>query len=136
MERAQGRSSFFRRERWGAAEGQMVRADLVREDSGAAGAGRKARDRSRGSWRWIARRCGAGCEIGGWQPRQGRRAARARSIRTSSSSSGRGPEVGWNGVVLHRELGGAGIQRQLSAGGSGCLKPRRDRRRLAGKPRR
>jgi hypothetical protein len=44
----------------GATEGQMMRADPVREII-ARREGEKARDRSREGWRWIARACGAGC---------------------------------------------------------------------------
>jgi hypothetical protein len=110
----------------GAAEGQMVRVDLVREIVARRERG-KARDRSRESWRWIARRCGVGCEFGGWQPRQG--GGRPRAIDPYLQFiERRGPEVGWNGVVLHRELaalGFSGSYQQVQR----LLKSRRDRRR-------
>jgi hypothetical protein len=86
----------------GAAEGQMLRADLVRE---------MVARRERGeSTRQIARELAVDrktvrrwLRIGGWQPRQGGERPRAIDPYIEFIEQ-RGPEVGWNGVVLHREL--------------------------------
>jgi transposase len=110
----------------GAAEGQMLRADLVRE---------MVARRERGeSTRQIARELAVDrktvrrwLRIGGWQPRQGGERPRAIDPYIEFIER-RGPEVDWNGVVLHRELvalGFSGSDQQVQR----LLKPRRDRRR-------
>jgi hypothetical protein len=45
--------------------------------------------------------------LGRWQPRRSR--ARPRAIDQFADFIERGPEVGWNGVVLHRELVSLGL---------------------------
>ena len=88
----------------GAAEGRMLRADLVREMVA-------RRERGEGAKR-IARELGVDrktvrrwLQMGGWQPRRSRQRPRAIDPYTEFIER-RGPEVGWNGVVLHRELAG------------------------------
>jgi len=110
----------------GAAEGQMVRADLVREIVARRERGESTRQIARELAvdrktvrRWL--------RIGGWQPRQGGERPRAIDPYIEFIER-RGPEVGWNGVVLHRELvalGFSGSYQQVQR----LLKPRRDRRR-------
>jgi hypothetical protein len=110
----------------GAAEGQMVRADLVQEIVARRERGESTRQIARESAvdrktvrRWL--------RIGGWQPRQGGERRRAIDPYIEFVDQ-RGPEVGWNGVVLHRELmalGFSGSYQQVQR----LLKPRRDRRR-------
>ena len=110
----------------GAAEGQMLRADLVRE---------MVARRERGeSTRQIARELAVDrktvrrwLRIGGWQPRQGGERPRAIDPYIEFIEQ-RGPEVDWNGVVLHRELvalGFSGSYQQVQR----LLRPRRARRR-------
>ena len=110
----------------GAAEGQMLRADLVRE---------MVARRERGeSTRQIARELAVDrktvrrwLRIGGWQPRQAGERPRAIDPYVEFIEQ-RGPEVGWNGVVLHRELvalGFGGSYQQVQR----LLRPRRARRR-------
>jgi transposase len=112
--------------RTGAAEERMLRADLVREIVA-------RRERGEGTRR-IAHALGVDrktvrrwLRVGGWQPRQV--GERPRAIdRYAGFIERRGPEVGWNGVVLHRELvalGFAGSYQQVQR----FLKPKRDRRR-------
>ena len=110
----------------GAAEGQMVRADLVREIVARRERGESTRQIARELAvdrktvrRWL--------RIGGWQPRQGGERPRAIDPYIEFIEQ-RGPEVNWNGVVLHRELaalGFSGSYQQVQR----LLKPRRDRRR-------
>src|SRR5260370_35631113 len=68
-------------------------------------------------------------KAGQWQPRQYRPRPRAIDV-FAGFIERRGPEVGWNGVVLQRELTGLGF-----AGGyqqvQRFIKPLRDRRRWA-----
>jgi transposase len=107
------------------AEGQMIRADLVREMVA-------RRERGEGT-RPIARELAVDrktvrrwLRLGGWQPRQG--GARPRALDPYLPFiERRGPEVNWNGVVLYRELVGLGFSggyQQVQR----LLKPRRDRR--------
>jgi len=110
----------------GAAEGQMVRADLVREIVARRERGESTRQIARELAvdrktvrRWL--------RIGGWRPRQGGERPRAIDPYIEFIEQ-RGPEVNWNGVVLHRELaalGFSGSYQQVQR----LLKPRRDRRR-------
>ena len=110
----------------GAAEGQMVRADLVREIVARRERGESTRQIARELVvdrktvrRWL--------RIGGWQPRQGGERPRAIDPYIEFVEQ-RGPEVNWNGVVLHREqaaLGFSGSYQQVQR----LFKPRRDRRR-------
>ncbi len=86
----------------GRAEGQMVRADLVRETVARRERGESTRQIARElavdrktARRWL--------RIGGWQPRQGGERPRAIDPYVQFIEQ-RGPEVDWNGVVLHREL--------------------------------
>jgi transposase len=110
----------------GVAEERMLREDLVREIAA-------RRDRGE-STRHIASELGVDrktirrwLRIGGWQPRQN--GPRPRAIDAFVRFiDGRGPEVGWNGVVLHRELtamGFTGGYQQVQR----LLKPRRLQRR-------
>jgi len=110
----------------GAAEERMLREDLVRE---------VAARRERGeSTRRIARELGVDrktirrwLRIGGWRPRQNGERRRAIDAFVTFIDR-RGPEVGWNGVVLHRELtalGFTGGYQQVQR----FLKPRRLQRR-------
>lgn len=110
----------------GAPEGQMVRADLVREIV----AGRERGESSRKIARELAvdrKTVRRWLRIGGWRPRHG--GGRPRAIDPYLEFiERRGLEVGWNGAVLHRELvalGFSGSHQQVQR----LLKPRRDRRR-------
>jgi transposase len=104
----------------------MVRADLVREIVARRERGESTRQIARELAvdrktvrRWLRR--------GGWQPRQGGERPRAIDPYIQFIEQ-RGPEVDWNGVVLHRELaalGFSGSYQQVQR----LLKPRRDRRR-------
>ena len=104
----------------------MVCADLVREIVARRERGESSRQIARELAvdrktvrRWLL--------IGGWQPRQGGERPRAIDPYIEFIER-RGPEVGWNGVVLHRELvvqGFSGSYQQVQR----LLKPRRDRRR-------
>ena len=104
----------------------MVRADLVQEIVARRERGESTRQIARELAvdrktvrRWL--------RIGGWQPRQGGERRRAIDPYIEFVDQ-RGPEVGWNGVVLHRELmalGFSGSYQQVQR----LLKPRRDRRR-------
>jgi transposase len=86
----------------GLAEERMLGADLVREIVA-------RKERGEGAKR-IARELGVDrktvkrwLRLGSWQPR--RSGQRPRPIeRFTEFIEQRGPEVGWNGVVLHREL--------------------------------
>jgi hypothetical protein len=110
----------------GAAEERMLGEDLVREIGA-------RRDRGE-STRQIARELGVDrktlrrwLRIGGWRPRQN--GPRPRAIDGFVPFiDRRGPEVGWNGVVLHRELAALGFSggyQQVQR----FLKPRRLQRR-------
>src|SRR5216683_5885202 len=84
------------------AEGQMLGADLVRETVARRERGESTRQIARElavdrktARRWL--------RIGGWQPRQGGERPRAIDPYVQFIEQ-RGPEVDWNGVVLHREL--------------------------------
>jgi len=91
----------------GSAEERMLGADLVREmvarKSRGEGAKRIARELGvdrKTVKRWL--------RIGSWEPRRSRQ--RPRLIdRFTEFIAQRAPEVGWNGVVLHRELVGLGF---------------------------
>ncbi len=91
----------------GAAEERMLGADLVREIVA-------RKERGEGAKR-IARELGVDrktvkrwLRLGSWQPR--RSGQRPRLIeRFTEFIEQRGPEVGWNGVVLQRELVGLGF---------------------------
>ena len=95
------------------AEGQTLRADLVREMVARREPGESTRqiapelavDRKTVR-RWL--------RLGGWQPRQGGSRPRALDPYLPFIER-RGPEVNWNGVVLYRELVGLGFARRLSA---------------------
>jgi transposase len=85
----------------------MLRGDLVREIVARKerGEGVKRIARELGVDRKTVRRW---LRLGGWQPRKPR--ARRRPIdQFTEFVAQRGPEVGWNGVVLHRELVGLGF---------------------------
>lgn len=108
------------------AEKGMLGAELVREMVA-------RKERGEGIKR-IARELGVDrktvkhwLKLGGWQPRRKQR--RPRPIdRFAEFIEGRGPEVGWNGVVLHRELRGLGFSgsyQQVQR----FLKPHRARRK-------
>jgi transposase len=89
------------------AEERMLRGDLVREIVARKerGEGVKRIARELGVDRKTVRRW---LRLGGWQPRKPR--ARRRPIdQFTEFVAQRGPEVGWNGVVLHRELVGLGF---------------------------
>jgi transposase len=86
----------------GLAEERMLRAELVREMVArqARGEGAKRIARELGVDRKTVKRW---LRLGRWQPRRSR--ARPRAIdQFADFIERRGPEVGWNGVVLHREL--------------------------------
>src|SRR6516225_476501 len=86
----------------GAAEERMLRADLVREMVARAqrGEGAKRIARELGVDRKTVKRW---LRLGAWQPR--RHQPRPRPIDGFVKFiEQRGPEVGWNGVVLYREL--------------------------------
>lgn len=112
----------------GSAEEQMLKGDLVREMIARKerGAGIKRIARELGVDRKTVRRW---LRQGGWQPR--RSGPRRRLIdQFTEFIAQRGPEVGWNGVVLHRELTGlgfAGSYQQVQR----YLKPHRAQRQWA-----
>src|SRR5262249_55219948 len=84
----------------GSAEERMLRGDLVREMVARKerGEGIKRIARELGVDRKTVRRW---LRLGGWQPRQTR--PRPRPIdQFTEFIAQRGPEVGWNGVVLQR----------------------------------
>ena len=91
----------------GAAEERMLRADLVREMVA-------RKERGEGAKR-IARELGVDrktvkrwLKLGSWQPRRSQ--SRNRPIdHFAEFIQRRAPEVGWNGVVVHRELVGLGV---------------------------
>ena len=104
----------------------MLREDLVREI---------AARRERGeSTRYIARELGVNRKTirrwlrigGGDRGKKGNAAGRLK--RSSPSSTERGPEVGWNGVVLQRELTAMGFTGDYQRV-QRFLKPRRLQRR-------
>jgi transposase len=91
----------------GSVEERMLQGDLVREMVARKerGAGIKRIARELGVDRKTVRRW---LRLGGWQPR--RKGPRRRPIdQFTEFIAQRGPEVGWNGVVLHRELVGLGF---------------------------
>jgi len=91
----------------GAAEERMLRADLVREMVARAqrGEGAKRIARELGVDRKTVKRW---LRLGAWQPR--RHQPRPRPIDGFVKFiEQRGPEGGWNGVVLYRELAGLGF---------------------------
>ncbi len=104
----------------------MLRADLVAEIVARAqrGEGSRRIARELGVDRKTVRRW---LKVGGWHPRPHR--PRPRAIDGFASFvEARGPEVGWNGVVLHRELAGLGFEggyQQVQR----FIKPLRDCRR-------
>jgi transposase len=112
----------------GSAEEQMLKGDLVREMIARKerGEGIKRIARELGVDRKTVRRW---LRQGGWQPR--RKGPRQRPIdQFTEFIARRGPEVGWNGVVLHRELVGLGFTgsyQQVQR----YLKPHRAQRRWA-----
>jgi transposase len=91
----------------GPAEEPMLRGDLVREILArkARGAGIKRIARELGVDRKTVKRW---LKVGDWQPRRPQPRRRPLAPFTEFVAR-RGPEVGWNGVVLHRELGGLGF---------------------------
>lgn len=95
-------------------EALMIREDVVREMLArlARGEGVKRIARELGVDRKTVK---AWRRRGGWRPRPigGRRRALEAFVPFIEA---RAPEVGWNSVVLHRELQGAGVHRRLSAG--------------------
>jgi transposase len=91
----------------GSAEERMLGADLVREMVARKerGEGVKRIARELGVDRKTVKRW---LRVGSWQPR--RSGQRPRLIdRFTEFIAQRAPEVGWNGVVLHRELAGLGF---------------------------
>jgi transposase len=112
----------------GSVEEGMLRGDLVREIIARKerGEGIKQIARELGVDRKTVRRW---LRVGGWQPRRPR--SRRRPIEQFSEFiARRGPEVGWNGVVLHRELrelGFTGSYQQVQR----YLKPCRAQRKWA-----
>jgi hypothetical protein len=91
----------------GSAEEPMLRGDVVREIIARKerGTGIKRIARELGVDRKTVKRWR---RLGGWQPR--RPQLRRRLIEQFTEFiAQRGPEVGWNGVVLHRELAGLGF---------------------------
>ena len=112
----------------GSAEERMLRGDLVREIVARKerGEGVKRIARELGVDRKTVRRW---LRLGGWQPRRPR--PRRRPIdQFTEFIAQRGPEVGWNGVVLQRELTGLGFTgsyQQLQR----YLKPYRAQRKWA-----
>lgn len=112
----------------GSAEERMLRGELVREIVARKerGEGIKRIARELGVDRKTVRRW---LRLGGWQPRRPR--PRRRPIdQFTDFIARRGPEVGWNGVVLHRELAGLGFTgsyQQLQR----YLKPHRAQRKWA-----
>src|SRR5215472_11965667 len=91
----------------GSAEEQMLRGDLVREIIARKerGEGIKRIARALGVDRKTVKRW---LRLGGWQPRRSQPRRRVIDQFTEFIAQ-RGPEVGWNGVVLHRELMGLGF---------------------------
>ena len=91
----------------GAAEERMLRADLVREIVARAqrGEGAKRITRELGVDRKTVKRW---LRLGAWQPRHYQRRPRPIDVFVKFIEQ-RGPEVGWNGVVLFRELAGIGF---------------------------
>jgi transposase len=91
----------------GSVEEGMLKGDLVREmvarkerGEGIKRIARELEVERKTVRRWL--------RVGGWQPR--RRGPRRRLIdQFIEFVARRGPEVGWNGVVLHRELVGLGF---------------------------
>ena len=65
--------------------------------------------RSRASWASTRRRSSGGGSEGGWRPQRRRGCTRKRSTRYRPFLERRGPEVGWNGMVLLRELQSQGF---------------------------
>ena len=112
----------------GSAEERMLRGDLVREIVARKerGEGVKRIARELGVDRKTVRRW---LRLGAWQPRRPR--PRRRPIdQFTEFIAQRGPEVGWNGVVLQRELTGLGFTgsyQQLQR----YLKPYRAQRKWA-----
>lgn len=106
----------------------MLHADLVAEIVARAqrGEGSRRIAQELGVDRKTVRRW---LKVGRWQPREYR--PRPRPIDGFAKFvAARGPEVGWNGVVLHRELAGLGFEggyQQVQR----FIKPLRDRRRWA-----
>src|SRR5689334_10968156 len=86
----------------GLAEERMLRGDLVREIVARKqrGEGIKRIARELGVDRKTVKRW---LRLGSWQPRQSRRSPRPITP-FAEFIERRGPEMGWNGVVLHREL--------------------------------
>src|ERR1700740_3429650 len=86
----------------GSVEGRMLRGDLVREIVARKqrGEGIKRIARELGVDRKTVKRW---LRLRSWQPRQSRRSLRPVE-RFAEFIERRAPEVGWNGVVLHREL--------------------------------
>jgi transposase len=112
--------------RSGAAEERMLREDLVREIAARRDRGESARHIARelGVDRKTIRRW---LRMGGWRPRENGPRPRAIDAFVRFIDR-RGPEVGWNGVVLHRELtalGFTGGYQQVQR----FLQPRRLQRR-------
>ena len=91
----------------GAAEERMLRADLVREIVARAqrGEGAKRIARELGVDRKTVKRW---LRLGAWQPRHYQRRPRPIDVFVKFIEQ-RGPEVGWNGVVLFRQLAGIGF---------------------------
>jgi len=112
----------------GLAEELMLKGDLVREMVArkARGEGVKRIARELGVDRKTVRRW---LRLGSWQPRRSQ--LRRRPIEQFTEFiTQRGPEVGWNGVVLHRELAGLGFSgsyQQVQR----YLKPHRAQRKWA-----
>jgi transposase len=112
----------------GLAEELMLKGDLVREMVArkARGEGVKRIARELGVDRKTVRRW---LRVGGWQPRRSQ--LRRRPIdQFTEFITQRGPEVGWNGAVLHRELAGLGFSgsyQQVQR----YLKPHRAQRKWA-----
>jgi transposase len=110
----------------GLAEERMLRGDLVREivAGKARGEGVKRIARELGIDRKTVKRW---LRVGSWQPRQSRRLPKPID-QFAQFIERRGPEVGWNGVVLHRELtalGFGGSYQQVQR----FLKPQRAQRK-------
>jgi transposase len=106
----------------------MLRGDVVREIIARKerGAGIKRIAHELGVDRKTVKRW---LRLGGWQPRRSQPRRRAIEQFTEFIAQ-RGPEVGWNGVVLHRELAGLGFSgsyQQVQR----YLKPHRAQRKWA-----
>jgi hypothetical protein len=89
----------------GSAEGTMLRADVVQEILGRLARGERIKR--------IARELGVDRKTikrwrrrGGWRPQRRHRRRLLNPFRVFLER--RGPEVGWNAAVLHRELGAPG----------------------------